>query len=199
MMTVYCEEPAQNGDGWSCTRTITVFWLTHMIKSAETVPICDLVRLKNIETVQNKQPNHLMWLVVLWHIRRYKRIMKMVIFFFKDIDCMMVIWLPKCKNSWIMLHTYLFLFSSLKKMFFSDFPFKMTHHCIISETVESPPDEPEPSTGKAWACSLSFSWFYCSMKDEHAVGRDAFLFSSKGLEHKWEEWMCIYLVEVYRV
>ncbi|KAK8737776.1 hypothetical protein OTU49_004235 [Cherax quadricarinatus] len=29
---------------------------------------------------------------------------------------------------------------------FAEFPFKMTHHCIISETVESPPDESEPST-----------------------------------------------------
>uniref|UniRef100_A0A0N7ZDJ5 Rab3 GTPase-activating protein catalytic subunit n=1 Tax=Scylla olivacea TaxID=85551 RepID=A0A0N7ZDJ5_SCYOL len=29
---------------------------------------------------------------------------------------------------------------------FADFPFEMTHHSIVSETVESPPDEPEPST-----------------------------------------------------
>lgn len=29
---------------------------------------------------------------------------------------------------------------------FADFPFKMTHHCIINEGVESPPDESEPST-----------------------------------------------------
>ncbi|KAG0715159.1 Rab3 GTPase-activating protein catalytic subunit [Chionoecetes opilio] len=28
---------------------------------------------------------------------------------------------------------------------FADFPFKMVHHCIVSEAVESPPEEAEPS------------------------------------------------------
>lgn len=31
--------------------------------------------------------------------------------------------------------------------FFSDFPFVMTHHSIISETIESPPDESENNSG----------------------------------------------------
>ncbi|KAK7063295.1 Rab3 GTPase-activating protein catalytic subunit, partial [Halocaridina rubra] len=27
---------------------------------------------------------------------------------------------------------------------FADFPFKMTHHCMVTENAESPPEETEP-------------------------------------------------------
>lgn len=30
---------------------------------------------------------------------------------------------------------------------FSDFPFNMTHHSILNECADSPPDESEPSSG----------------------------------------------------